>query len=67
MVNEDAALLNRPVTSMTPPHFLTGVYNLNEWANHGAPFTATNTTMIFPEYFDVDNWNSLYFRLKTTP
>ena len=28
MVHEDAALLNRPVTPMTPPHFSTGVYTL---------------------------------------
>ncbi len=27
MVNEDAALLNRHVTSMTPSHFSTGVYS----------------------------------------
>jgi hypothetical protein len=26
MVNEDAALLNRPVTHMTPPHFSAAVY-----------------------------------------
>lgn len=30
MVNEDAALLNRPVTSKSPPHFSTGVYRLGE-------------------------------------
>ena len=30
MVNEDAALLNRHVTHMTPPHFSAAVYNLNK-------------------------------------
>ncbi len=37
------------------------------WTNHGAPFTATNTTLIYPEYWDVDNWNSLFFRLQVAP
>jgi len=32
MVNEDAALLNRPVTHMTPPHFSAAVYNGSEIA-----------------------------------
>jgi hypothetical protein len=41
--------------------------DLNTWTNYGAAFTATNTSMIYPLYFDVDNWSSLYFRLKTTP
>ena len=27
MVHEGAALLDRPVTSVTPPHFSTGVYS----------------------------------------
>jgi hypothetical protein len=40
---------------------------LSTWTNYGAAFTATNTSMVYPQYFDVDNWNSLYFRLKTTP
>jgi hypothetical protein len=28
--------------------------NMNTWTNYGAPFKATNTTMIYPQYFDVD-------------
>jgi hypothetical protein len=41
--------------------------DLSTWTNQGSPFTATNTSMVYPQYFDVDNWNSLFFRLKTTP
>ena len=41
--------------------------NLNTWTNYGAAFTATNTSMVYPQYFDVDNWNSLFFRLQITP
>ncbi len=36
---------------------------LNIWTNHGTPFTATNTSMVYPQYWDVDNWGSLFFRL----
>jgi len=41
--------------------------NLNIWSNFGAPFIATNTNMVYPQYFDVDNWNSLYFRVQVSP
>jgi hypothetical protein len=38
--------------------------NMINWTNQGAPFTATNFTMSYPEYFNVDNWNQLFFRLQ---
>jgi hypothetical protein len=41
--------------------------DLNAWTNQGSPFTATNSSMVYPQYFDVDNWNSLFFRLQVTP
>ncbi len=41
--------------------------DLNTWTNYGAAFTATNTSMVYPQYFDVDNWNSLFFRLQASP
>jgi hypothetical protein len=41
--------------------------DLRTWSNYGASFTATNTTMIYPQYFDVDNWNSLFFRVQSLP
>ena len=37
--------------------------DLNTWTNQGAVFTATNANMIYPQYWDVDNWNRLFFRL----
>jgi hypothetical protein len=41
--------------------------DMNTWTNHGAAFTATNTSMVYPQYWDVDNWNSLFFRLQRVP
>ena len=38
--------------------------DMSTWTNHGAPFTATNTSLIYPEYFDVENWGKLFFRLR---
>jgi hypothetical protein len=41
--------------------------DMSTWTNQGAPFTATSMSMVYPQYFDVDNWNSLYFRLQVSP
>ena len=41
--------------------------DLSTWTNQGSPFTATNASMVYPQYFDVDNWNSLFFRLQVAP
>jgi hypothetical protein len=41
--------------------------DLNTWTNHGVPFTATNNYIIFPQYWDVDNWDKLFFRLQVSP
>lgn len=41
--------------------------DLTTWTNQGSPFTATNTGMVYPQYWDVENWNSLYFRLQVSP
>jgi len=41
--------------------------DMSTWTNYGAAFTATNTSMVYPQYWDVDNWNSLYFRLQVAP
>lgn len=38
--------------------------DLNTWTNHGSAFTATNASMIYPQYWDVDNWGRLFFRLQ---
>jgi hypothetical protein len=42
----------------TSSNLLTG-----PWSNYGAPFTATNSTMTYPAYWRVSDWNQLYFRL----
>jgi len=40
---------------------------LNAWTNQGTPFTATNTSMVYPQYWDVNNWGELFFRLQVAP
>jgi hypothetical protein len=37
------------------------------FTNFGSAFTATNNTMIYPQYFNVTNWNQLFFRLQLAP
>jgi hypothetical protein len=37
------------------------------WTNEGAPFTATHSSMTYPQYWDVENWNELFFRLQVAP
>jgi hypothetical protein len=39
----------------------------NTWTSQGAPFTATNVTMTYPQYFDVENFNQLFFRVQVAP
>ncbi len=41
--------------------------DLTNWTNEGAPFTATAPTMIYPQYWDVDNWRQLFFRVQVAP
>ena len=41
--------------------------DMKTWTNQGSPFTATNTSMVYPQYWDVDNWNKLFFRLQVAP
>ncbi|MCW5550624.1 MAG: LamG domain-containing protein [Verrucomicrobiae bacterium] len=41
--------------------------DLSTWTNHGTPFAATNTSMAYPQYWNVDNWGSLFFRLQSVP
>lgn len=36
----------------------------NGFTNYGSVFTATNNSMVYPQYFDVANWNQLFFRLQ---
>jgi hypothetical protein len=41
--------------------------DMNSWTNQGSAFTATNNVMNWPQYFDVDNWGKLFFRLQAVP
>ncbi len=41
--------------------------DLNNWTNQGAPFTATVPTMVYPQYWDVDHWQQLFFRVQVVP
>jgi hypothetical protein len=41
--------------------------NLNTWTNSGTAFTATNSTWRATNYWDVDGWSQLFFRLQVAP
>jgi hypothetical protein len=41
--------------------------NMINWTNVGFPFPATSTNMTYPNYWDVDNWDKLFFRLQVSP
>ena len=42
--------------------------NLNHsFTNHGAPFPATNSLMPYASSWNVDEWNSLFFRVQLVP
>ena len=41
--------------------------NMSTWTNQGSAFAATNASMVYPQYWDVDNWNQLFFRLQVAP
>ena len=41
--------------------------DLNTWTNQGSSFTATNSAMVYPQYWDVVNWGNLFFRLQVAP
>ena len=41
--------------------------NMSTRTHQGSPFTTTNITMVYPQEWFVDNWNSFYFRLQVSP
>ncbi|MGO8678721.1 MAG: LamG domain-containing protein [Limisphaerales bacterium] len=41
--------------------------DLKTWTNSGSAFTPTNTVMDYPQYFDVEDWGQLFFRVQATP
>jgi hypothetical protein len=41
--------------------------DLINWTNQGSVFTATNSNWQSTNYWDVDDWNQLLFRLQVTP
>lgn len=41
--------------------------DLKAWTNHGLPFTATNSSWRTTNYWDVSNWEELFFRLQVSP
>jgi hypothetical protein len=41
--------------------------DLNNWTNYGSAFTATNSIWRSANYFDVPNWDQLFFRLQAAP
>ncbi len=41
--------------------------DMTTWTNWGSQFTATSVNYTNTDYQRIDNWNSLYFRLKMVP
>ena len=41
--------------------------DLSTWTNQTSLFTATSNNMVYPQYFDIDNWGELFFRLQIVP
>jgi hypothetical protein len=41
--------------------------DISTWTNSGTPFMATNTVMLNPQDFSVDDWWALFFRLQVAP
>jgi hypothetical protein len=41
--------------------------SVNTWTNQGLAFRATNSSMVYPQYWGVDNWGKLFFRLQVAP
>jgi hypothetical protein len=37
--------------------------DLNSWTNFDTPFTATNSSMVYSNYWNVSDWNQFFFRL----
>jgi hypothetical protein len=37
------------------------------FTNYGSPFSATNSSMPYPAYWNVSDWNQLFFQLVTSP
>jgi hypothetical protein len=40
---------------------------LDAWTNFGSSFVATNSSLVYPQYFSVTNWDQLFFRLLGSP
>jgi hypothetical protein len=41
--------------------------DLNSWTNQGSVFAATNSAIVYPQYFDVENFGELFFRVQVAP
>jgi hypothetical protein len=41
--------------------------DMSSWTNQGQVFTATNASMLYPQYFSVEDWSDLFFRLQKAP
>ena len=41
--------------------------DLSTWTNSGSAFTATNTSMVYPQYFDVDDWQPAFLQAPSWP
>ena len=64
------ALAVRPAFSnllLTTNYQLQCSSDLEAWTSQGSAFTATNSSMVYPQYFDVADWGRRFFRLEVAP
>lgn len=59
-----AVYVDSPALNIGTTYQLQLSSDLNTWTNHGAAFTATNAVWRSAEYWDVDNWHQVFFRLQ---
>jgi hypothetical protein len=65
--NLQAVKLSFSALSVGSSYHLQVSGDLNAWTNQGSSFTATNSDLAYPQYWDVDNGTTLFFRLQLVP
>ena len=59
--------LNQLVLGSSPSRGTIFFLDVSTWTIYGEPFNATSSTMTYPQYWDVDNWGTIFFRLQAVP
>ena len=62
-----AVYLDSPNLKVGSNYQIQASSDLNTWTNFSSPFTATNSIWRTTNYWDIDNWDQLFFRLQLAP